>query len=127
MIMKNATMTTSKGNNTTVDDAATAIQRSWNNPVPFLFGGLALMLCLIAMALLILACSFRKYSSSNGNNNVDGTRKTTSNLPAPASQNESKFVVIMAGNDNPTYFAKPLPSPMIIPYSTNHHIVIGRV
>ncbi|KAL2489898.1 Protein GLUTAMINE DUMPER 2 [Forsythia ovata] len=43
--------------------AATTIQRSpWHSPVPYLFGGLAAMLGLIAFALLILACSYWKLS-----------------------------------------------------------------
>ncbi|KAE8710356.1 Protein GLUTAMINE DUMPER 1 [Hibiscus syriacus] len=34
----------------------------WHSPVPYLFGGLAAMLGLIAFALLILACSYWKLS-----------------------------------------------------------------
>ncbi|KAL0453572.1 UNVERIFIED_CONTAM: protein GLUTAMINE DUMPER 3 [Sesamum latifolium] len=41
----------------------TAAPRSpWHSPVPYLFGGLAAMLGLIAFALLILACSYWKLS-----------------------------------------------------------------
>uniref|UniRef100_M8BL98 Protein GLUTAMINE DUMPER 3 n=1 Tax=Aegilops tauschii TaxID=37682 RepID=M8BL98_AEGTA len=35
---------------------------TWQSPVPYLFGGLAAMLGLIALALLILACSYWKLS-----------------------------------------------------------------
>nr|DAD43128.1 TPA_asm: hypothetical protein HUJ06_001358 [Nelumbo nucifera] len=43
--------------------AAGAGQHSpWHSPVPYLFGGLAAMLGLIAFALLILACSYWKLS-----------------------------------------------------------------
>ncbi|KAG0468619.1 hypothetical protein HPP92_017947 [Vanilla planifolia] len=35
---------------------------AWHSPVPYLFGGLAAMLGLIAFALLILACSYWKLS-----------------------------------------------------------------
>ena len=35
---------------------------TWHSPVPYLFGGLAAMLGLIAFALLILACSYWKLS-----------------------------------------------------------------
>ncbi|KAG2384194.1 F-box/LRR-repeat protein [Vigna angularis] len=36
------------------------------SPIPYLFGGLALMLALVGLALLILACSYSKSYSSNG-------------------------------------------------------------
>ncbi|KAJ6849790.1 protein GLUTAMINE DUMPER 5 [Iris pallida] len=35
---------------------------TWHSPVPYLFGGLAAMLGLIAFALLILACSYWRLS-----------------------------------------------------------------
>ncbi|KAL6567841.1 hypothetical protein OROGR_001509 [Orobanche gracilis] len=42
-----------------------SVQRSqWHSPVPYLFGGLAAMLGLIAFALLILACSYWKLSGA---------------------------------------------------------------
>ncbi|KMT18740.1 hypothetical protein BVRB_2g028620 [Beta vulgaris subsp. vulgaris] len=110
-------MTTSKNNTTMIDGT---IQR-WNTPIPYLFGGLALMLCLIAIALLLLACSFRKSSSSNNGNN-NGSRKMAS-CSTSGSENDTKIVVIMAGDENPTYLAKPLPCPMIIPFNTNHSLV----
>ncbi|KAF5787554.1 putative protein glutamine dumper [Helianthus annuus] len=40
---------------------------SWHSPVPYLFGGLALILGLIAFALLILACSYWKLSQNSHN------------------------------------------------------------
>ncbi|KAL2897024.1 Protein GLUTAMINE DUMPER 1 [Bienertia sinuspersici] len=118
-MMKNETITSSsssKTNNNSSTMVDENIHRS-NTPIPYLFGGLALMLCLIAIALLILACSFRKStSSSNGNNNndtsFDGNRKSTSKNSTLGCGNEPKLVVIMAGDENPTYLAKPLPSPM---------------
>uniref|UniRef100_J3MGF3 Uncharacterized protein n=1 Tax=Oryza brachyantha TaxID=4533 RepID=J3MGF3_ORYBR len=42
--------------------AAAAPHSPWQSPVPYLFGGLAAMLGLIAFALLILACSYWKLS-----------------------------------------------------------------
>nr|KYP48074.1 hypothetical protein KK1_030269 [Cajanus cajan] len=74
------------------------------SPIPYLFGGLALMLALIGLALLILACSYGKSSSS--------TSQAT-NAMGMEVDSEPKIVVIMAGDSNPTYMAKPMPS-------TNH-------
>ncbi|GMP74670.1 hypothetical protein CsSME_00032031 [Camellia sinensis var. sinensis] len=49
-----------------------AVQRSpWHSPVPYLFGGLAAMLGLIAFALLILACSYWKFSGYLDRDNDD--------------------------------------------------------
>ncbi|KAL4197360.1 hypothetical protein AMTRI_Chr04g187940 [Amborella trichopoda] len=45
---------------------ASTVHSPWHSPVPYLFGGLAAMLGLIAFALLILACSFWKLSENNG-------------------------------------------------------------
>lgn len=90
--------------NTTLIDGV-QIQR-WNSPVFYLFGGLALMLALVATALLILACSYRKSSSSNDD-------EKPSIFHELEGDNQPKIVVIMPGDDNPTYLAKPLPSPML--------------
>ncbi|KAB2627978.1 protein GLUTAMINE DUMPER 5-like [Pyrus ussuriensis x Pyrus communis] len=90
-------------------------QRSpWHSPVPYLFGGLAAMLCLIAFALLILACSYWKLSSrledreggegdleSGDDEKGDGSNK-------PVKVFEEKILVIMAGNENPTFLATPV-------------------
>lgn len=88
------------------------IQR-WKSPIPYLFGGLALMLTLVVVALLILACSYIKSSSSsNGNNNTSQGSEKLSDDDVEG-ENEPKIVVIMAGDDNPTYLAKPLPLPIV--------------
>lgn len=91
-------------------------QRSpWHSPVPYLFGGLAAMLGLIAFALLILACSYWKLSgylegSENGSREQDleaGDGKgDETQKPQPAW--EEKIVVIMAGQAKPTYLATPI-------------------
>ncbi|KAM7516653.1 hypothetical protein LguiA_006236 [Lonicera macranthoides] len=73
----------------------------WNSPMPFLFGALVIMLVLIALALTILACSYKKSPSSNRSPNSEGK----SARPMP--EMEPKIVVIMAGDNNPSYLAKP--------------------
>ncbi|KAJ7979508.1 Protein GLUTAMINE DUMPER like [Quillaja saponaria] len=90
----------------------------WHSPVPYLFGGLAAMLGLIAFALFILACSYWKlsgYLDENGGgegerdleagegNNSDETQKASPVY-------EEKFLVIMAGQEKPTYLATPISS-----------------
>ncbi|KAF4348027.1 hypothetical protein G4B88_003494 [Cannabis sativa] len=85
-------------------------QRSpWHSPVPYLFGGLAAMLGLIAFALLILACSYWRL---NGQNNNDGERDDNRDLENGSGDGEKdsvkgvkvyeeKFLVIMAGDEKP--------------------------
>ncbi|KAF3777228.1 GLUTAMINE DUMPER 2 protein [Nymphaea thermarum] len=74
---------------------------AWHSPIPYLFAGFALLLCLIAVALTVLACSHRK----------DSSRDTADGPPAePMSVKidlEPKIVVIMPGNLAPTFIAKP--------------------
>ncbi|KAL4319875.1 hypothetical protein GQ457_18G004560 [Hibiscus cannabinus] len=84
----------------------------WHSPVPYLFGGLAAMLALIAFALLILACSYWKLSLSGylesdleaGQGKGDETQK------GGAPVMEHQFLVIMAGQVKPTFLATPISS-----------------
>lgn len=84
--------------------AVSAGVHKWNSPLPYLFGGLALMLTLIALALIILACSFKK-SMTNSLSENDGENE---NLSKPADhvmemEMEPRIVVIMAGDEVPTF------------------------
>ncbi|EEF46830.1 protein GLUTAMINE DUMPER 3 [Ricinus communis] len=96
-------------------------QRSpWHSPVPYLFGGLAAMLGLIAFALLILACSYWRLSGrvdnregshggddlENGNEKEGGANKAAGNDKVY----EEKILVIMAGDQKPTFLATPVSS-----------------
>ncbi|KAJ9184129.1 hypothetical protein P3X46_007900 [Hevea brasiliensis] len=92
-------------------------QRSpWHSPVPYLFGGLAAMLGLIAFALLILACSYWRLAGrlddgeaadqrdlESGNEKEDDAGKSGKIF-------EEKILVIMAGDQKPTYLATPVSS-----------------
>ncbi|KAJ6795885.1 putative protein GLUTAMINE DUMPER 2 [Iris pallida] len=82
---------------------------AWNSPVPYLFGGLAAMLGLIAFALLILACSYWKLSGflENGGDSAEESSKESEEKPAPAWY-EERIVVIMAGEEKPRYLATPI-------------------
>ncbi|KAK6913437.1 hypothetical protein RJ641_023038 [Dillenia turbinata] len=79
----------------------------WNSPLPYLFGSLALMFGLIAFALIILACSYRK-SFSNPRNENEEEKSVKPGRSASPEIHEPKFVVLMPGDDNPTYVANPV-------------------
>ncbi|KAF8099916.1 hypothetical protein N665_0235s0019 [Sinapis alba] len=78
----------------------------WRSPVPYLFGGLAAMLGLIAFALLLLACSY--WSLSRRRTNTDGEKQTESDEKVMAKVFEEKILVIMAGQNKPTFLATPV-------------------
>ncbi|XP_010536939.1 PREDICTED: protein GLUTAMINE DUMPER 3 [Tarenaya hassleriana] len=86
----------------------------WHSPVPYLFGGLAAMLGLIAFALLILACSYWRlsgYLDGGSGENSTGERDLEAGNDAEAKKTPAempeKFLVIMAGDVKPTYLATP--------------------
>lgn len=94
----------------------TSAQRSsWHSPIPYLFGGLAAMLGLIAFALLILACSYWRLSGqlqneeNNNNRGMGGDEKEGDDSANKESVKvyEEKILVIMAGDNNPTFLATP--------------------
>lgn len=76
----------------------------WKSPVPYLFGGLALTLLLIAVALIILVCSYSKRASDSGEES-EGKPAKIMNVVIGT---ESKIVVVMAGDDKPSYLATPI-------------------
>lgn len=83
----------------------------WNTPIPYLFGSLALMLLLISVALVLLLCSY--HQRSYGGRPDHGDDEDDQKPPKPISgvdlhADEPKIVVIMAGDDNPTYLATPV-------------------
>ncbi|CAA7409373.1 unnamed protein product [Spirodela intermedia] len=91
----------------------------WNSPVRYLFGGMAVILGLIAFALLFLACSYWKLSADHdGGDNSDGDVESGDGRPAigaaakpPPPPLERRIVVIMAGNDKPIFLATPRSAP----------------
>lgn len=94
--------------------AAVAPHDAWHSPVPYLFGGLAAMLGLIAFALLILACSYWRLSNyleeaGDHSDGGDGTKQGEGESKPPPCFGEG-FVVIMAGDNRPTFLATPISS-----------------
>ncbi|ESR44123.1 hypothetical protein CICLE_v10013138mg [Citrus x clementina] len=80
-----------------------------NSPLPYLFGGLGLMMGLITIALMILACSYRKSSSNSATDHADEDKSAGHDKQVEMqTEMEPKIVVIMAGDDNPSYLAKPV-------------------
>nr|AFK34821.1 unknown [Lotus japonicus] len=84
----------------------------WHSPVPYLFGGLAAMLGLIAFALLILACSYWKLSGYLENSNeserdLEAGEGKSDQDQKPQKPYEEKILVIMAGQEKPTFLATP--------------------
>ncbi|XP_008789699.2 protein GLUTAMINE DUMPER 5 [Phoenix dactylifera] len=87
---------------------------AWHSPVPYLFGGLAAMLGLIAFALFILACSYWKLSGyfeggdGDTENRGAGGKPGADPVAKPPESFEPRIVVIMAGK--PTFLATPISS-----------------
>ncbi|KAK9078871.1 hypothetical protein SSX86_002929 [Deinandra increscens subsp. villosa] len=97
----------------------------WHSPIPYLFGGLAAMMGLISFALMVLACSYWKLSGYADDDNVTGhdmdvesgnvnggvnsrpPESCCSNNPRRPGESEEKCLVIMAGEDKPTFLATP--------------------
>ncbi|PKU60282.1 protein GLUTAMINE DUMPER 3-like [Dendrobium catenatum] len=98
--------------------ATVATHSAWHSPVPYLFGGLAAMLGLIAFALLILACSYWKlsgYLEGDGDGSApaageDAEKSGEGDGKLTAAVYEERIVVIMAGEKKPTFLATPMSS-----------------
>ncbi|RDX75432.1 Protein GLUTAMINE DUMPER 2, partial [Mucuna pruriens] len=95
--------------NSSIGESGAAGFKNLSSPIPYLFGGLALMLAVIAVALLVLACFYRtQYYSPNSTS--DEEKPPNNVLHREVNVSDPKIVVIMAGDSNPTYFANPVPS-----------------
>ncbi|XP_020234406.1 protein GLUTAMINE DUMPER 2 [Cajanus cajan] len=81
--------------------------RSWNSPIPYLFGGLSLVMILISVALMILICSQRKHVFESSAEGEETEEAIPQNIEV---EYEPRILVIMAGDDKPTYLGKPITS-----------------
>ena len=89
---------------------ATHSASAWQSPVPYLFGGLAAMLGLIALSLLALACSHWKLSVSGGSllpTGGGGLERQDGGGKAAGERRRELVLVIMAGDEIPTFLATP--------------------
>ncbi|KAM0831555.1 hypothetical protein ACQ4PT_065454 [Festuca glaucescens] len=80
----------------------------WRTPTPYLFLGFALMMGLIAVALLVLVCTRRKPSGSSRRGSISEEASARGTMMAPLDR-EPKVVVIMAGDDMPSFLASARP------------------
>lgn len=90
----------------------------WTSPLPYLFGSLGFMVALIAVALVMLACSIRKQSSRSSSSTSAAAAAAAAPMEEKSikvgidddSSNNSvpQILVIMAGDDNPTHLAIPI-------------------
>ncbi|XP_037467022.1 protein GLUTAMINE DUMPER 6-like [Triticum dicoccoides] len=78
----------------------------WRTPTPYLFLGFALMMGLIAVALLVLVCTRRKPSGSSRRGTAGEEASARGMAPL---DREPKVVVIMAGDDMPSFLASARP------------------
>ncbi|PON73165.1 hypothetical protein PanWU01x14_060060 [Parasponia andersonii] len=119
-IGSSSTMQAAEASTLPPSPTAAMTQRSpWHSPVPYLFGGLAAMLGLIAFALLILACSYWRLSGQMDERDRHGgdDDRDERDLESGAGEKDSgkgvvkvyeeKILVIMAGDDKPTFLATP--------------------
>ncbi|AES59057.1 hypothetical protein MtrunA17_Chr1g0150491 [Medicago truncatula] len=82
----------------------------WHTPMPYLFGGLAAIIGLIALALLVLACSYCRLSRDNQDEDHSAldNKESDPQTKKPVKVYEENILVIMAGNENPTFLATPV-------------------
>ncbi|CAN6200921.1 unnamed protein product [Urochloa humidicola] len=114
--------TVSHGAPTAAPAANATAHSPWQSPVPYLFGGLAAMLGLIAFALLILACSYWKLSGyldadrdrRTGEAGTDEEKGSAAGAARPATGFLEHVVVIMAGEERPTFLATPAASRAVV-------------
>ncbi|KAJ0253982.1 Protein GLUTAMINE DUMPER 6 [Hirschfeldia incana] len=101
----------------------------WKSPIPYLFGGLSLVLLLIALALFSLVCIHKKSHSSSSNTYPDEEEEDVGDNEAKTVMGEylPKIVVILAGDDQPTCLAVPvIPTlPSIYPCNCGNVTVVS--
>ncbi|XP_047159315.1 protein GLUTAMINE DUMPER 4-like [Vigna umbellata] len=104
--------TTSTRTTSTSTSTSSPLASPWHSPVPYLFGGLAIIMALISMALFILACSYWRLTRSTQQRDLENmnTNKEGDDDPQEKEQPlvyEEKILVIMAGDHKPTFLATP--------------------
>lgn len=83
----------------------------WKTPTPYVFLGLAFMMCVIAAALLVLICTRKKASSSRRRDDGAADERAARALALAPLDREPKVVVFMPGDRaQPSFLAsvKPL-------------------
>lgn len=83
--------------------------RLWRTPTPYLFLGFAVMMGLIAVALLVLVCTRRKPGSGSSRRGSSDAEEAASVRVLVPLDREPKVVVVMAGDDVPSFLASAKP------------------
>ncbi|CAL5191294.1 unnamed protein product [Lathyrus oleraceus] len=91
-------------------EAEAASFKNMSSPIPYLFGGLGVIFGAIALSLLIIVCSLWKQSLSSESSNYEEKSSNMHVMDMDQACSEPKIVVMMPGENNPTYFAKPVSS-----------------
>lgn len=77
-----------------------------NSPIPYIFGGFAIVFGITSAVLFFLACSHQmQMRNSPINHDKEKASKNTGNEQFDTTPN---IAVIMAGDDHPRYMAKPV-------------------
>jgi hypothetical protein len=109
-------MGTGQGQGPAAPSPGSSASTAWQSPVPYyLFGGLAATLGLIALSLLALACSHWKLSVSGGSllpaggpdDDGGGLERQDGGGKAAGERRRERVLVIMAGDEMPTFLATP--------------------
>ncbi|EXB85819.1 hypothetical protein L484_009665 [Morus notabilis] len=117
-----ATLSATSSPSPAIRNSAAANKHLWKSPIPYLFGSLAAMFLLISLALVLLICSYHKrpYGGRDPDHEDDHDQKSQKRINAvDLHADEPRIVVIMAGDDNPTYLATPVEVVITCASSTN--------
>ncbi|GLJ43144.1 hypothetical protein SUGI_0895410 [Cryptomeria japonica] len=81
----------------------------WRSPVPYLMAGMGVMIALILFALILLLWSKRNQNSGaqESESTSEKNEMEEKNMDGHGGDEMERVAVIMAGNDNPTFIAKP--------------------
>ncbi|XP_051196406.1 protein GLUTAMINE DUMPER 6 [Lolium perenne] len=81
----------------------------WSTPTPYLFMGFAIVMSLIAVALAVLLCSRRKEGRRGEEEMIIPAGMMSVRVLAPLDRESPKVVVVMAGDDAPSFLASATP------------------
>lgn len=91
---------------------------SWRSPDPYLFVGLTTLVLSVSVIFLILAFFYWKLCDDSqdliSDDEASGEGRGQSQ-EIQLEDTESKVMVIMAGDEKPTYLGKPAPAPVPVP------------
>lgn len=82
-------------------------QPFWSTPTPYLFIGFAVVMGLIAVALVVLLCSRRR--EARGEEEAAAAGLMSVRVLVPLDREAPKVVVVMAGDDAPSFLASAAP------------------